>query len=540
MPNVSIVLPNVDESVFRPLIGDLTQQIQELTNLNFVKDIRFLNYNGTVQTYDSAVTDPKARYASFTGQNRIWVEAEEDYNPEGWATSIIERNEHVPLFVDSKLGVNIAPILVPSNVTVKFKFTTNSRDEARKWRDDIAMRLAQMRDGYQHTLTFNINLPISLWNLVADVWEAREKVKGYGQTLDEYIKQHSDNDLTIVSNALGHHRSFAFRRRLARINGRFDISPLPEKPVYNDSGGIWECSIAYKFTYDRPLGCRARYPIMVHNQFMPDKYIVDTNHNQNMNDKHKKLGQTMGYFSQFESYAINGYNCHQDAYIHIPSIDDYTYRTVPKGTATVLLALLRLEKETPHTLLNLSDLDDNLIDEDILNFIREVEHPWLNKPYTSFFGLQFYRDKDLMRSSTIQCDARLNVTPTENLSLRDIYRVRLCLVVDPTLLPVSAFERLRNYPVVLVKVVAAINDALRYNVDFQGLGNQRTIYDWQFSKLWQLLNGVIPMSPISLGRGLDNFKSRDTMKIPPSAYKLLKNTPQMRTVQLRGLIVHNR
>ena len=345
MPNVSIVLPNVDESVFRPLIADLTSQIQELTNLNFVEDIRFLNYNGSVQTPDSSVTDLKSRYASFSGQNRIWIEAEEDYNPEGWSSSVIEREEHWPLFVDSQLGVNIAPILIPSNVTLKFKFSTNSRDEARKWRDDIAMRLAQLRDGYQHTLTFNINLPTAIWELVSDIWEAREKIKGYNQPLDEYIKEHSDSDLTIVSNALGHHRTFAFKRRMARINGRFDISPLPEKPTYEEAGGIWECSIAYKITYDRPLGCRIRYPIMVHNQFLSDKYIMETNVNQNMNDKQKKLSMSMFDFSQFESYQLNGYNCSQDAFIQIPSIDDYVYRVTPKGTATVLLGLLQIEKE---------------------------------------------------------------------------------------------------------------------------------------------------------------------------------------------------
>lgn len=537
MPNVSIVLPNVDESVFRPLISDLTAQIQELTNLNFVKDVRFLNYNGSVQTYDSAVTDMKARYASFSGQNRIWIEAEENYNERGWSNSIVERDEHPPLFLDAALGVTISPVLVPSDVILKMKFTTNSRDEARKWRDDIAMRLVQMRDGHQHTLTFNINLPIPIWNLITDIHAARENVKGYGQPLDEYIKQHSDPDLTIVSNAKGQQRTFAFRRKMARINGHFDISPLPEKPTYDESGGIWECTIAYKITYDRPLGCRIRYPIMVHNQFLPDKYIVDTRKDQNMNDKHKKLSMSMSYWSQFESYRINGYNCHQDAYIQIPEIDDYTYRVKPKGTATVVLGLMKLEKEEPQILLNLGDLGDVGIDEDILDFIRGVEFAWLNKPYQSFFGLQFFRGHDLLQASKLNCDNKLNVSVTENVSLRATYRVRFSLCVDPTLLPLSAFERLWGYPKALTKIVRAINDAIRYNVDFEGPGKNRFVHEWQLGKLWQLLNGIRPPPGTSFGRD-DGFKSQDSLGIPDSAWQLLKRSPQMRTVQLQGLIIN--
>lgn len=537
MPNVSIVLPNVDESVFRPLVSDLTKQLQDLTNLSIIEDIRFLNYNNAVQTFDSAVTDPKARYASFSGQRRIWVEAEEDYNLEGWSSSVINRDEHFPLFADLKLGVIITPIIVPSNVTVKLKFTTNSRDEARRWRDDIAMRLAVLRDGYQHTLTFNINLPPAIWNLVSDIWTARENIKGYNQPLDEYIKTHSDSDLTIVSNAAGKQKTFAFRRRMARINGRFDISPLPEKPTYDDSGGIWECSISYKITYDRPLGCRIKYPIIIHNQFLADKYIVDTNKDQNMNDKHKKLSLSMSAFSNFESYYLNGYNCKQDAFIQIPSIDDYVYKVTPKGTATILLGLLKIEKEEPHTLLNLNELGDAIIDSDILDFIKEGEHQWLDKPYESFFGLQLYRGDDLVKAGTIKCDTNLNVYPTENLDLRATYRVRFCIVADPTFLTIKAFERLRKYPKVLVKVISAINDVIRYNVDFQNLIKQKYIYEWQFSKLWFILNGIGSSSEISHGRISDMKRTKDTLRIPQTAYQLLKNSSRMRTVQIQGTIV---
>ena len=108
----------------------------------------------------------------------------------------------------------------------------------------------------------------------------------------------------------------AFRRVLARVNGRFDISPIPDKPTFDESGGVWECTLSYKITYDRPTGCNVRYPIQVHQQFLDDKYILPVNVQPNMNDREKKLSQSQHAFSMFETYKISGYYCHQDAYIH--------------------------------------------------------------------------------------------------------------------------------------------------------------------------------------------------------------------------------
>jgi hypothetical protein len=159
-----------------------------------------------------------------------------------------------------------------------------------------------------------------------------------------------------------------------------------------------------------------------------------------MNDREKKLSQSQHAFSMFETYKISGYYCHQDAYIQIPPFDDFVYRTVPKATATVVIGLLQLEKPGPQVMLNLGDIGDDQIDEDILQFLREVEYPWLNKPYESFFAVNLFREQDLVRSSTIEVDNQLNVFCNEDMSVRKNYRVRFSIVVDPSLLPLFAFE----------------------------------------------------------------------------------------------------
>jgi hypothetical protein len=188
-------------------------------------------------------------------------------------------------------------------------------------------------------------------------------------------------------------------------------------------------------TFDRPFAVVVRYPIMIHNEFLPSQYIVPVNMMPDMRDRAKKLSDSMRAFSQFEAYHINGLNCSQDAFIQVPSIDDFVVPIVPKSTCTYFLGMVKLDTIRPDSLFNMGELGDVMIDEDILEFIREVEYEWMNRPYESFLGMNVYRGNNLMHPSTISCTQGLDIVPNEDFNLREIYRVRLNLVVDPTLLP---------------------------------------------------------------------------------------------------------
>jgi hypothetical protein len=175
------------------------------------------------------------------------------------------------------------------------------------------------------------------------------------------------------------------------------------------------------------------------------------------------------------------------------------------------------------------------------------------------------------------------------MSVRKNYRVRFSIVVDPSLLPLSAFERLYKYPKVIAKLVAAINEALRYNIDFQDLLKLRPLHEWEFTKLWHLLNGLRPLPESSYGsnqssggtnwnppKGPNNGEwsggytwngsnwvsggkkpgrsnhvaqtnkpngvqgNGSLFGIPDWAYEKLLKTPKMRTVQISGILAHRK
>ena len=565
MPNVTLPLPNIENTVTHAAVADLAEQVQKLLELGYVNELVFVDSQGNTATpssFKGVKNVPNDRYARYGGNSRLWIEATEETNVSGWTTMVIERDENYPFFIDSEVGVNIQPVPLPTDLTLKIKFRTPNRDEAVRWRDSLISRLARVMEGVQHTLTFSMNLSPATWNLLHEIYCLREEKAPYGQTFLEYLQSKSSPDLTLVSEASGEQTNLSFRRRLGRVNGKFKVSPLPERPTYNSDGGVWECMIEYTVTYDKPIQCRVRYPIMVHNNFLPDKYIVSSNTDPNPYNHKRNLSLSQQALLGFE-YNLNGYNCSQDAFIQIPSIDDFIPQVITKGTATILMVLLRLESPTDRKLFNLKELGSVVLDPDILEFLQKSEYSYLNQPFKSFFGVNLYRDQDLVRPDSLYVDKDLNVMSVEDLDLRKSYRVRLNLVVDTCLLPHTCHDRLNAYPKALIKYVRAVNEAVRHNVDFVRYTTHYNLQPWMLSTLWRLLNGmgnnsnqypggIPPGGPVGggthpgipdapFGNNEDPSQSTDTSLIPPEAwYSLRKSGGIMRTVQISGIMVHRK
>ncbi len=543
MPNVVLPIPNIDSTVTQAVAADLANQVKKLLGLDYVNEMVFIDEQGNAispSSFHGATNVPNDRYARFGGDSRIWIEATEEINENGWAIMVIERDESYPFFVDSEVGVNIQPIPLPHDMTLRFKFRTPNKEEAVRWRNSLTSKLARIMEGKQHSLTFSMNLSPALWNLLMEIHELRETKAPYNQTFLEYVQSKCSPDLTLVAEASGEQTNLSFRRRLGRVNGRFKVSPIPDKPAYSSDGSVWECVLEYVVTYDKPIECRIRYPIMVHNNFLPKKYIADSNtdHNPYNVQRNRSISQNALHHFEF-SNAVSGYQCAQDAYIHIPTIDDFVPQVVTKATATVFMAMLQIDDPTERTLLNLRDLGSFILDEDILEFIQKEDYKYLNKPFKTFFGISFYRDQDLVHPESLAVDENLNVISSEDLDLRKTYRVRLYLVVDPCLIPHDAYDRLNHFPKALVKYVCSVNEAMRHNVDFTRYALDRPLEPWMLSSLWRLLNGMGSSTQIPFGNSVDTTQT-ETKLIPPEAWYSLKHSRTVRTVQISSILVHRR
>ena len=548
MPNVMLTIPNVTQSVHRPIILDIVEQVKAITKINESTDVYFLSEEGYSQTPGSSIASAN-HHPKFAAQRMVIIDVEHTTNLDNLATSVSNRSEHIPIIEDPHLGLIVRPIYESTDVKINFRYRTISKQEAKRWKDDIAIRVSAMRDMFIHNIHYHYGLPPQVWNLLGEVHNKREMNQGYGETFGQYIERLSKGRLTVVGEGTGTNTLPVIAEKATRIIGLFDFEAIPEKSEYEEESGTYMISFTYKFTYDCPVGCNAVYPIMVHNQYLADEYIVDTTAYPRLDMVPKRYSESAFAFSHFESdTTIDSVHPH-DLYIRIPHIDDYIVPMMHAGTATAILLLMKME--TPgkdQVLFNLQDMGDVQIDEDLMKFLLEVEYPYLTKLYHSVFHLSLIENEQLCDPMRLSVNHRLDVITHRVIDLRKTYRVRIALVVDLSLLHPSALERLSKYPKAFVKFFQAANELLRTRADFQRLGDQNFISQAQINVIKILMGGISTAN--SWGSGLSGHSSDDerywsSLTQKGSLFKdvpwhviqhWIKSATVMKTVQLTGIL----
>lgn len=490
MPNVNVALPETSQTILRPAVLDIVKQVQEITKIDPKSKIQFPGDIQTMQTAGTEIGTTQNRSAIFGSDKYTFIEVEEDYDLDGLGSTSVDGKGNYPVFLDEKLGVSLSPIYASYKVTINFKYRCPSKTEALKWRDDMRIRVSQMRDINLHNITYTYFLPLELLVLIKIIYEKRENYLGYGQSFQEYFISNSSDRLKLISDTVGKDTRLGIAETQGRIQGMYGFEGMPEKPERDDTNGSWTISFSYNFTYDKPIGCNMIYPVMVHNQLLPIGYTHYYNKSVDLDKINKEVrGSKVALFA-FESDTIMNTSINPLPYIRLPEFDDYVIPGTPRGTGTAIMALCEVDTNDKKTLLNLNELGSLVMDKDILQFIKEVEYPYICKLYKSIINISLYRNKQPTYTTTIDSDNLLNIKAVNTLDLRNQYRVRIAIVTDLTMLPKQAIDRLKRYPKAFVKLIGAINELLRNHPDLIRLADKEIISNLDFSNVYAILTGM--------------------------------------------------
>lgn len=487
MPNVNITLPETAQSVFRPVIIDIVSQVQKITRISEDTKIFFPDDSEAMQTHGSGV-NREDKSALFGVSKYNFIEVTEDFDLDDLSSSNVNGRGNEPIFEDTKLQVIMSPVYASSQVTVNFKYRCPSKTEALRWRDDMRVRVSQMREMNLHTITYNYLLSPELLKLLKEVHTLRENVEGYSDTFEEYFASKTTSRLLLISDGVGSDVRLTVSEVQSRIIGLYDFDALPEKPERDDGTGTWTISFSYKFKYDKPIACNIRYPIMVHNQLLPIEYTYFNDKAYNLDTVTKRYSESLRALSMFESDSIMNRRLDPRITLRLPSFDDFVIPSAPGGTGTVFTALCEVADDKK-LLLNLNELGDIELDSDILDFIKGAEYPYVTKLFRSIINIGLYRNNNAVETSALTCDINLNVSSNLELNLRDQHRIRMSLLVDISYLDRKAIDRLRQYPKAFVKLIGACNELLKNHRGFNDLGRKKYITMDDFNDVLSVLTG---------------------------------------------------
>lgn len=470
MPFVYFTTIENDQSFTRPSINDVIRQVMENINVPKGTTVFYPGDSEKIAQAGSTINNSDLTARIETGRY-ILTEIENDYAEETLYNTVVNSSEQIPIFDDPKISLSVRPVYTQNRITIGITYRTPSKTEIVKFRDDMYMRTAKYRTTFLHDITYHYPLDDNIYNLITNCYDRIENYEGYGQTLNDYVKNNSTNRITLISDLVNKHRNLVVRETQKRIVGLFDYREFPDKPNWNENTQTYEIKLNYQFTFDRPIGFAIQYPNVVHNQLLPKEYVTFYDQDKTPGDylsTPSSYRNSLAGLSFFESDLIPYHNANVWKYIKLPKWDDFVLNNVPNFTSTILSALTLIEPSNTKFLLDLTDLGEASIDSDILDFMLKSEAPYMTVIYQSVFLLHVYRNNQPLDYKAVTLDETGKLNFNNDQSLRNTYHVRLSVMIDFSLINEDFFRRLMLYPKAAIKILIAITEAMK---NFPGMSN---------------------------------------------------------------------
>lgn len=448
MPVQYLSLEDTNNSILKRAMFGVVKEIVAKTGMPDSAIIALQNGVEINRTDNSTNTslNQTPNLPSTVSSRRVIAKITDNYNEDSLTNTIVSQADAYPIFRDNQISVSVYPVYVKTDFVINLEYTTPSKSEAKRLRDEIRVRLSQTRNILHHDVEYDILLPKEVTEFIADVHELKNRL--YPITLDEYFLANSTKRVHTVTDLVGtvSNTVIAVRERQVRIVGVFDFSPEPDAIESDNETNTYKLNLPYKFSMDVARGMCIKYPTMFCNRTLPEKYLkyIEEAKIKTREEYTRNLGAThsLASLSSFESHQQLAKTVNVKLPIALPLFDDYRLRVGHNGYVILASFLTDVNETDRVSLFNLKELGDYYMDLKLLEYISAEEYKYCVNPYMSYFYFGLHQEGAHLDNNILEIDTDLNVKSKKKLSLLKPVRVCLSVCVDTTYLDPTVTARM--------------------------------------------------------------------------------------------------
>lgn len=464
MPKVILTNDGIRETVIRPIVFDVTKQVQEWTGLAAMNIL----FNGDTEAaiQPGSTIDDEPSFNRTSSESMWRVQARDEHRTEKLGSVAVHQMEHPEFFYDEALKVFMRPVYSPTLLTLDFEYRATDGVAARRWRDELRTKIGMTRDSRTHIVNYSYLVPDGYFPLLEHIHELRENQAGYGEDFQTWLRKCFTQNATIVTTLAANHERWAIREQQCRILGKFTFNEIPDEPNKRGEDSSYVQAFSYQIYFDCPIATAVDYPLIVHNQLIDERYwsIPDKDDMKKAAWRSPRSSTALGAFevTHLARPAV-------EQGLRFPEFHEFFPRYTPRSTINVYTALIGVlppDPENPganRVLMNLTEADeDYVLREEFVEHLK-WDHKRLNKYGESFVNVSVYNYDEPLDYTLYEVDENLNVVLKFDPDLRATYYVRLSLLSDPSQLSDAAKDRARESPNGLILIGAALCPALVSN-----------------------------------------------------------------------------
>jgi len=454
MPIISQELPETVEAITRPVIFAVARDLLQRTGLSLDTDVYLNKGDGQARSLNTGIKSAPDE-AKFSQGERIKVSMEEEFMDDGMLNRTVPDSDFNETFIDPELEVWIRPIYHNVRITLTIEMYFKSENAAHNWIHGIRRRVGNGRQHQMHTAEYHYPLPAEIMHILAELWKLREAKSGYGESFSIWLKNNFSELVGVKTNQAGSKSNFSVSEKQTGFNGWYSFE---KPPTAEQNTQQWQSSFTYTFEYQKPTAFAMGYPLMVHNQLVPQSLrlrgenfneLVDPNHASHTKSRYMRLqsgpivpGQSIGGIS-------------------IPVWDEWLPQRVRTHYSSLIRIMCMVNSDT-RVLGNLDGLGVATI-EPILRAYMAKYHYTLNSCYKNPFHIVLYQDGLPLHEDMLYVDENLYVNATQDLDPRKQYHLWIGCTTDLSMLTEQAILELIEDGETAKQVIRVVDSS--YDVD---------------------------------------------------------------------------
>lgn len=446
MPNSFIMIPDAALTVRRRVNEHMVRQL-----------ISFTNFPSEAVIIHSAENDAQQKRLDGPNQEEIRTEytdmvyanSDENYSEEEINQSLFVVGANDPVFKDEHLGYGVWPCYSKMDVVITLKFRSGSRTKLETWAKNLMLRQKKKPLAYNFDIKYDFSIPPLITEFNEHLYDLRQKIEPYNQTLEEYTNSIAMEKLKTRANASATHHIKTIvevqRGVLGSFNSDFVFNNVGAKEAKNELSGT------FTFSYYIPTTFKVQFPYIVHNQMVSSKFLNQwTKKNPireeaNREPNERIIGVSATYQDDIRPVI-------DDGIIRPFDFDPFATQHVYPRSRTYFITPIRVNLNNRFEVINLKTDLEEYVDSAIIDYI-------VANPVTC---LEFTKAPYLLELISVGMDEYNieleikedgSIISKEELSPRFRYYLEITILTDHILLDDKAITKFLNAPLEAVQAL---------------------------------------------------------------------------------------
>lgn len=488
MPQFSYPVPDVYQMITRPVIVAIVKQIMGGTGIS---DDAFIEYKGehsqtpTWRSFIDSKNPIATNDAKMPFIEKIQIEVDENPLEEFILSTPYHYPDNKKVWEDPILGIVLSPFYERAEYTINFTYRTPDKGTATAWRTNMMRRMKVKFSDMSMIARYQIIIPHLILRFLKQFYTMRENISGYGDDWNTYFVQRALQKMVKLVDQAGNNPEIAIDETQLDILGNFQFTDVPKEERLDD-GSCYTISFSYKFRFDHPKGFVLKYPLVIHNQLMPQAFRPEKPHRY---DPHSVVGNSSQSMSRYD-VIIQQMGGKKEGKVGgnlVPWFDDWSPKLVHHKVSPLLQLLCKVNPDDPTSLIDLRQLQSSgLKFSDTLGAFMVKNHRTLNRHAAGPIFFAVYVNDDVLDQSQYYITKDLVVRTRNTLDMRDVHHVVVFAMTDILSMTPDGRKELARNPEMFKEIVQALEPSI--NTDAIEVLAGKLIPDAEFQRVASFIN----------------------------------------------------